>query len=205
MADQLNSQQSATLLGVWNGGTAKQIAALRAEANALDQQLIDARYKASQIGDASQKARAEVIIAKLENNLRAMRQNINTATEGHNKIAGWIQTATLGAKKPGLAALPVIAWGAYEIAVAVASLAGGIVALSYLLDSISRMILAAQGKAMESKTLFGDLAGVLSGGASMVRTVAIIAGIGVAGFVVWKNWGSISGAFKSRSAASGGA
>lgn len=204
MADfKFNPEQEATIVSVYNGEMRSSIIRMRAQANELDQQLIDYRYRSSIERDPAKKSRADLLIKKLEENLLTIRKSINELTEAHNTIAGWIQTYSFNKVRPQLAGLGIIVNPATAAIITAIAVAVGITA-SIMLDKAAKLALAAQGKVDESRTIVGELADLLKGASGLVGTFAIVAGISLAGFLIWRNWGSISGAFKGRSAAKSG-
>ena len=184
LGDDLNESDLDTFNDVLSGAMLSRIEDLKAQAAQYDQQLIDLRNTRG-----ADQSRIKAAAASL----LAMRNALNTAIESHNKVAGWIQTATgqnIGlAGNRGMGRLGVIPAIVYTVAV----VAGGLIALAIVLEALAAAISAAEGHSVNTKGYIEQTADALGGGAKLASSTAdllwtagIVGGIGLIGWIVYR-------------------
>jgi hypothetical protein len=184
LGDDLNESELDTFNDVLDGTMLGRIQDLKDQAGQLNQQIIDMSFTKGVDQSKMQAAKASLL---------ALRNSLNTAVENHNKLAGWIQTATgqnIGlAGYGGMGSLGIIP----AIVYTVAAVAGGLIALAIVLDALAGAISAAEGHASNTKGYIEQMADVLGGGAKLASststllwTTGIIAGVGLVGWVVYR-------------------
>lgn len=177
MADELTDSQVATFNSVLNGSMLNALRGLKNDLATLRQKRVDLSYKPGT---------SQAALRQMDSSILAMQNNLNVAIENHNKLAGWIQTATgqnIGlAGGRGLGALGVIP----AIVYTVAAIAGGLIALSLVLDKLATAFAAAQGKSIETKGIIDQVGGAITSATGLITTVLIGAAILGAGYLTYR-------------------
>jgi hypothetical protein len=170
LGDDLNEGEVATFESVLDGSMLSALQDLKSKLADLRQTRIDYSFKPG--ANAS-------VLKQMDSGILSMQNSLNTAIQSHNKIAGWIQTATgqnVGlAGMRGMAALGVIPAIVYTVAV----IAGSLIALALVLDELAKAFAAAQGKYIETKGVveqFSDVAS--SAGGAIGKTSGLVLAIG---------------------------
>jgi hypothetical protein len=182
MADSgtLSASQQATINNVLDGSLRQELVDLRSSINQSDEKLIDAQLTINKMPLGAEKDQKAKLLAAAKASNLAARQQLNVAVANHNKLAGWLSTATGSqVQLAGLGFLPV----AVEVIIAVA---GGLYALSLVIDAIAKSIAASHGKDIETKGYISQLGDFATASSGLFKTIAIAGGVGVALWLVYK-------------------
>ncbi len=176
---ELSASQNITLDSVLDGSALSQIQRLRSDAAQYNQALIDSRLA----------RKNPTLIARAEQSLLGMRNQLNAAVAAYNQISNYVQTAT--GQNVGMAGL-----GVEPATIAlIAAIAGGIIAVGFLLDKLAMAIAAAQGKSIETRGYIDQLGfAIQSTGDTAVKFGTVVIVLGVA-YLLYANRGSLGKLF----------
>lgn len=179
MADNLTQSEMSMLVAVIDGTALEQLQQIRDDVNNADDQLIDINLNISKLPNGPDKTNKQNIAAKARAANLAARQSLNQAVDNYNSIVGIVRTFSEGEVAMPFAGLGNLGMEPVTLALVVA---GAAIGIAILLDKVAVLISAAQGHSIETKGYLEQLADVAQQGSGLLITVAVILGIGVAGY-----------------------